>query len=318
MPNNNKLKLNEIKTKNKTKKQVKVKPTNIPLNIEREFHAQIRAYNNQFKEAIREVLFPLIANFSKLTRDEIFKRKAVVSLDSFASTLNSDNQVNKTKYLLDTYTILYLHDGIGEDINIAIEAIRQKFDFIAAAEQISQGMVSRVSRINENKTKKTIENAIGVDVGNIIASENLTSFVEMQTIQNAELIKSVPQGAIEDIRRIVLNGLSEGLRHEEITKQISGSSLNSTFNKMNNRIKTIARTEVAKLNSQITNKRLTNLGIKKAVWDATNDSRTRPCHAIRDGKEYDIAVGLYSSCDGNTIQPGQEINCRCVAVPIVE
>jgi len=277
MPNINELNLSEIKTKNKTKKQVKVKPTNIPLNIEREFHAQIRAYNNQFKQAIREALFPLIENYSKLTRD-----------------------------------------GIGEDINIAIEAIRQKFDFISAAEQISKSMVSRVSMINENKTKKTIENAIGVDVGNIIASENLATFVEMQTIQNAELIKSVPQGAIEDIRRIVLNGLSEGLRHEEITKQISGNSLNSTFNKMNNRIKTIARTEVAKLNSQITNKRLTNLGITRAVWDATNDSRTRPCHAIRDGKEYNIAEGLYSSCDGNTIQPGQEINCRCVAVPIVE
>jgi len=272
--------LTELKTKNKNKSKVLVKPTQVPLNIERQFHAQIRAYNNRFKEVIREVLFPLIVNMTTLTRD--------------------------TK------------DGMGDDINQAIEAIKREFDFIAVAEGISNKMVKRASMVNENKTKNTIQNAIGVDLNNIISSENLTEFVELQTIQNAELIKSVPQNAIEDIRRIVLNGLSEGLRHEEITKQISGNSVNSTFNKMNNRIKTIARTEVAKLNSQITNKRLTNLGIKRAVWDATNDSRTRACHAARDGKEYEITKGLFSTCDGLTIQPGQEINCRCVAVPIVE
>jgi len=272
--------LKELKTKNIKKTKVSVKPTKIPLNIEKEFHAQIRAYNAKFKEVIRKVLFPIIEAYSVMTRDTT--------------------------------------DGIGEDINRAIETIKQEFNFIAAAENISKTMVNRVSLVNSNKTSNAVNNAIGVDVASIIASENLAEFVELQTLQNAELIKSVPQDAIEEIRRIVLNGLSEGKRHEEIAKEISGTSANSTFNKMNNRIKTIARTEVAKVNSQITNKRLTNLGIKRAIWDATGDSRTRTCHAVRNGKEYDIEKGLYSSCDGKTIQPGQEINCRCVAVPIID
>jgi SPP1 gp7 family putative phage head morphogenesis protein len=272
--------LTQLKTKNVKKSKVPVKPVQIPLNTEREFQAQIRSYNEAFKKAVRTFLFPIIENASKLTRDT--------------------------------------NDSIGEDVNNAIETLKKEFDFIAIAQNIASKMVNRVTMTNQKKTNNTVKNAIGVDLTNIIASENLTEFVEAQTIQNAELIKSVPQDAINDIRRIVLNGLTEGLRAEEITKQISGTSVNSTFNKMNNRIKTIARTEVAKLNSQITNRRLTNLGIKRAIWDATNDSRTRACHAARDGKEYDIAKGLYSSCDGLTIQPGQEINCRCVAVPIVE
>ena len=104
----------------------------------------------------------------------------------------------------------------------------------------------------------------------------------------------------------------------KVLKQISGNNPSSVFNKMNNRINTIARTEVAKLNSQITNKRLSNLGIVRAVWDATLDNRARDCHRARDGKEYDISVGLYSSCDGKTLQPAEEINCRCVARPIVD
>lgn len=279
MPNIN---LAQLKQKNKNKKEVIVQPTQIPMMVEREFQQQIRAYSNQFKKTVREELFPIIERYSVLTQD--------------------------------SYTL----DGIGEEINAAIEAIKQRFDFVGIATQIASNMVNRINIQNGKKTQRSINNAVGVDVENIISSENLTEFIELQTINNAELIKSVPQNAIEDIRRIVLNGFSQGLRHEEITKQISGTSVNSTFNKINNRIKTIARTEVAKVNSQITNKRLLNLGITRAVWDATNDSRTRECHRVRDGKEYNIKEGLYSSCDGKTIQPGEEINCRCVARPIVE
>lgn len=276
----NNLPLSEMKKKNIKKNKVIVKPIQIPRNIEREFHAQIRAYNTQFKETVRRVLFPLIKQMTTLTRDTV--------------------------------------DGIGEDINRAIESVKNEFNFITVAEGISTKMVKRSMRVNELKTKKTIENAIGVDLGSIIEAENLTEFVELQTIQNAELIKKVPQDTLEDIRRIVLNGLSEGKRHEEITRLISGNAKGTAFAKMNNRIKVIARTEVAKLNSQITNKRLTNLGIKKAIWDASNDSRTRECHRRRNGKEYEISKGLFNSCDGKTIQPGQEVNCRCVARPIVE
>lgn len=205
-------------------------------------------------------------------------------------------------------------DGVGDEINKAIELIRQRFDFVNIAITIATTMIERLNKQNLKRTQRSLNNAIGVDVNNILLSENLNDFLEMQIIANSELIKSIPQQGIEDIRRIIFNGFTTGLRHEEISKQITGMS----FNKINNRIKTIARTEIAKVNSQITNKRLLNLGITKAIWDTTNDSRTRPCHSIRDGKEFDITVGLYSSCDGLTIQPGQEINCRCVARPVVE
>ncbi len=276
------LQLSKIKTKNLKKDKVIVKPTSIPLMVEKEFYSQIRAYNFNFKQAVRAFIFPLIESYSKITRDSITK------------------------------------DGIGDDINNALVILKAKFDFNSQAERISKNMVNRVSILNGKKTIERVNNAIGVDVANIINSENLTEFVEMQQIQNSELIKSVPNQAIEDIRRIVLNGLTNGLRADEITQQISGNIPSSVFNKMNNRIKTIARTEVAKLNSQMTNRRLTNLGITRAIWDATMDKRTRACHAARDGQEFDINEGLYSSCDGLTIKPGQTYNCRCISRPIIE
>lgn len=277
------IKLSEIKTKNKKKDKIVVSPTQIPLFVEKEFHANMRAFNVAFKKAVREQLFPIIEQMSKQTRD----------------------------------TVLTL-DGIGDDLNNAIELLKAQFNFNTAAEIISNRMVSRVNLLNGTKTAAKVANAVGVDIGNIIASEGLTDFLEAQTIKNTELIKSIPADSLNDIRRIMLNGFTQGLRAEEITKQISGNLPSSVFNKMNNRINTIARTGIAQVNSQITNKRLLNIGVTRAVWDATNDSRVRECHKARDGKEYEIKVGLHSSCDNKTLQPGEEINCRCVARPIVE
>lgn len=260
--------LSQIKTKNKNKKQVIVRPVKIPRNIERQYQAQIKAYSNTFKQAVITEIFPLIKE--------------------------------------------YTADGIGDNINTILSGLTERFGLVA--NNIASTMVNRVVSVNGKKTKTNINNAIGVDVENIIESENLSEFVELQIIANTELIKSVPSDAIGDIRRIIINGLTGGLRADDIEKLIT----NTTFKKINNRIATIARTETAKINSQIANRRYLNLGITKAVWDATGDSRTRDCHRVRDGKIFNINEGLYSSCDGKTLQPGQDFNCRCVARPIIE
>ena len=126
---NNNLQLSKIKTKNQKKNKVVVKPTSIPLMIEKEFYSQIRAYNTNFKKAVRAFIFPLIESYSKITRDSITK------------------------------------DGIGDDINNALELLKAKFDFNSQAERISSNMVNRVTNINGKKTTERVNNAIGIDVG---------------------------------------------------------------------------------------------------------------------------------------------------------
>ena len=36
-----------------------------------------------------------------------------------------------------------------------------------------------------------------------------------------------------------------------------------------------------------------------------------------DGKKFKINEGLYSSCDGKTLLPGMDYNCRCIMKPII-
>jgi len=76
----------------------------------------------------------------------------------------------------------------------------------------------------------------------------------------------------------------------------------------------IARTQISTFNSLTSKARAQNLGITTAIWKASSDERVRPCHQARDGKEYLLSEGLYSSCDGKTLQAGTDYNCRCTAI----
>lgn len=50
-------------------------------------------------------------------------------------------------------------------------------------------------------------------------------------------------------------------------------------------------------------------GVQRARWETKRDQRVRPTHRARQGKEFDVDKGL------GGIWPGQESECRCVAIP---
>jgi uncharacterized protein with gpF-like domain len=58
--------------------------------------------------------------------------------------------------------------------------------------------------------------------------------------------------------------------------------------------------------------------VKRAVWDTAGDESVRASHIGRDGEEFDLAEGLYSSMDGKWLLPGVDYNCRCTARYILD
>ena len=91
----------------------------------------------------------------------------------------------------------------------------------------------------------------------------------------------------------------------------------------------IARNELKAFNSELSKKRAQNVGVKKAIWRNAQDERVRgnpggiypnadQDHWTLEGKEYEVGVGLRDPRSGQMIEPGEAINCRCVAEYIVE
>ena len=79
-----------------------------------------------------------------------------------------------------------------------------------------------------------------------------------------------------------------------------------------NRAKLIARDQTAKLNSSLTQAQHESLGVTHYRWSTSKDERVRESHAENEGQ-------IFSWDDPpETGHPGFEVNCRCVAIPVLD
>lgn len=195
-----------------------------------------------------------------------------------------------------------------------LELLRQKWQTLRT-EQIASNVTEQVNRANRQKFMSQVNQATGIDIETLVREENLTEIVALQRQKQKILIKSIPEEFLKSVEVVVTNGLANGLRPEEIARQLKGiKGISSTFGKLENRVKMIARNEIATMNGNLTKARAQNAGITKAIWVTSRDERVRDCHRVRDGKEFELSKGLYSACDGKTLLPGQDFNCRCVMI----
>lgn len=126
--------------------------------------------------------------------------------------------------------------------------------------------------------------------------------------ENARLIVSVHARHLDAIAKLAAQAVTDGTQTRVVMRQIR--DLTGTTEA---RARTIARTEIAKLNSAITTDEHAKLGITSFEWSTSGDERVRPEHAALDGKvfAYDDppAIGL----------PGAAgVNCRCVALAVLD
>ena len=178
-----------------------------------------------------------------------------------------------------------------------------------AAEDIAK----KTNKFNKAQVAKVFKSVVGVD---LLGKEPwLAEQLEMFSIGNANLISDVSQQFINNTQQTVMEGLRQGLRHEEIAKRIlskSGKGLASDLRKAKKRAALIARDQVSKLNGQLTQLRQENVGVQKYIWRTVRDSRVRNSHREREGKEFDWSN---PPSDGH---PGEPINCRCFAEPVLD
>ena len=64
------------------------------------------------------------------------------------------------------------------------------------------------------------------------------------------------------------------------------------------------------MNSALSRSRLTSIGINKYKWQTAGDERVRPTHRENDGKTF-----TFNNPPSETGNPGDDVNCRCVAIP---
>lgn len=200
-------------------------------------------------------------------------------------------------------------DDFVDDIEASVENIRFRFGEVYSDEEIAiltERFADRTEKFNAKELNKNFFKVLGINP--ITTDPFLRAESKLFTKQNVSLIKSIPEQYFTQIEGIVSRGAQQGILLKDLKKQVQ-----SRFKVTENRAKLIARDQVSKFNGQLTKIRQEKAGIKKYIWSTSGDERVRDSHAAKDGRTYS-----WDSPPADTGHPSEDINCRCVAIPVIE
>lgn len=179
------------------------------------------------------------------------------------------------------------------------------------ARAVSARMITDVSRRDAREWNK-VSKAMKEEVRREIHRSNPTGKL-LRTLldENVSLITSIPQDAAKRVHKLTLEGLETGARAAEIAKSIKKSGEVSKSRAM-----LIARTEVARTSSLLTESRAKQIGSEGYIWRTSRDQDVRDSHKKMEGKfvRWDTPPTL---SDGTTTHAGQIYNCRCYPEPVI-
>ena len=130
--------------------------------------------------------------------------------------------------------------------------------------------------------------------------------------EQVTLITSLPTKAAERVHNLTIEALSNSTRASEVAKEIL-----ATGNVTESRANLIARTEVARTASLITESRAVHIGSEGYFWRTAGDSDVRHEHRLLSGKYIKWNDPPVASADGTRAHAGQIYNCRCWPEPVL-
>lgn len=175
----------------------------------------------------------------------------------------------------------------------------------ARLEQSIRDFGQRTADYQGSQLQRQIRTAMGIEVP--LSDPRYGERLRNWTTENVGLIKSIPGDMLDEVERELVRGVNDGTRWEVLASRIE-----QRFGVAERRAALIARDQVGKFYGSVQRARQTNLGIKRYIWRTSRDERVRPEHVEREGEIFEWADPPE---DGH---PGQPINCRCTAEPILE
>ena len=186
--------------------------------------------------------------------------------------------------------------------DVAQKALQSEYDLSKIIQ--SQSVMDRLMKIGEavlSFNARDMERVLDV-----VAPAVNRGLVSAWASENLLLIRNMAKQEISKIQESVVEAFNTGARHEQLAKTLARRG-----EVLGNRARLIAKNEILSLNSKVTTSRHKLLGLNRFVWVTSRDERVREEHEALDGQTFSYnnppAEGL----------PGEPINCRCTAVPLL-
>lgn len=197
-------------------------------------------------------------------------------------------------------------DAMPADLSHKLNLLSGKFgDIKITARRLSREAVSKNLIATDLQLAEHVRQAIGVNIRPILTSDGIRGPLLEAEMANIELIQSIPDQYFAKLRLKLDKNFEQGGRWEDLAKDIE-----DVGDVTESRAKLIARDQTSKMNGAFNQARQTSIGIAKYRWQTAGDERVRPTHHANDGK-----IFRWDSPPSETGNPGEDVNCRCVAIP---
>ncbi len=179
------------------------------------------------------------------------------------------------------------------------------------ARSVARYMIADVNRRNERQWKRAADEmgrALRVEITYAPTGQAMHELLQ----ENVALITSLPTKAAQRVHALTTEALVTSQRAADISKEIMRSG-----HVTKSRADLIARTEVARTASILTQSRAQHVGSEGYIWRTSLDGDVRETHKEQEGKY--IRWDSPPKTDKNLApyHAGQGPNCRCYPEPVL-
>lgn len=213
-----------------------------------------------------------------------------------------------------------IKDAWPDDIMTLFAGLRKKWgspEFLNASKGVASLFINSMNVNNRRRFTNSVK-SIGVTGIDVFGdSSKLQDILSAAIAQNTQLITKMSDDYLNQIQTIVTGNMRAGLRPSAIVKQLS-----EQFGISQRRAALIARDQTSKASGELSKQRQEDAGFEYFKWRTSEDIRVRDDHDNISDKDIGYGRGVYRWDDppknkkGVPTIPGQDINCRCVAIPI--
>lgn len=180
------------------------------------------------------------------------------------------------------------------------------------AASVGERMISSISARDQTAWRR-LGQTMGTNLGRMIESAPTGILFRELLAEQVHYIKSIPLDAAQRVHELTTAGLLQSRRAEDIARDIQRSTAVSV-----SKARLIARTEVARTASKLTEARAIHIGSDGYFWRGTKDSDERPAHRALEGNLILWSAPPIATEPGQKVMryhAGQGPNCRCWPEP---
>jgi SPP1 gp7 family putative phage head morphogenesis protein len=174
--------------------------------------------------------------------------------------------------------------------------------------------IQRIDKYHRERFISDFRDKAGIDLRKIVKEEKLNAEIAQRTRINVELITNANREQIDRVESAVNEAFLSGSNTASLESLVS--DIGDDFE---SRAKLIARDQTNKFISELNKERQQNIGITSYYWRTTGDNAVRDTHAEMEGQLcYWDSPPAIGTIDGEPVNPGEDIQCRCVADPAID